>query len=37
MYYKLDLPGRQRNLTSLSLRCSAVGASRVSMQIFTGR
>src|SRR6185503_811084 len=36
MIYKLDLPGRQRNLTSLSLRCSAIGARRVSIQIFTG-
>jgi len=36
MYYKLDLPGRERNLTSLSLRCSAIGARRVSIQIFTG-
>ena len=31
------LPGRERDLTSLSLRCSAVGAGRVSMQIFTSR
>ena len=37
MYTKLDLPGRSRDLTSLSLRCSAVGAGRVSIQIFTGR
>lgn len=37
MYYKLDLPGRSRDLTSLSMRCSAVGAGRVSIQIFTGR
>jgi hypothetical protein len=37
MYYKLDLPGRERNISSLSLRCSAVGARRVSIQIFTGR
>jgi hypothetical protein len=37
MYYKLDLPGRQRDLTSLTLRCSAVGAGRVSVQIFTSR
>lgn len=37
MYYKLDLPGRQRNLASLSLRCQAVGARRVSIQIFTGK
>jgi hypothetical protein len=37
MYYKLDLPGRERDITSLSLRCSAVGARRVSMQIFTSR
>ncbi len=37
MYYKLDLPGRTRDLTSLSLRCSPQGASRVSIRIFTGR
>lgn len=37
MYYKLDLPGRTRDLTSLSLRCSPVGAPRVSIQIFTSR
>jgi hypothetical protein len=37
MYYKLDLPGRERNLASLSLRCSAIGARRVSIQIFTGK
>ncbi|MBV9551000.1 MAG: hypothetical protein JO256_15135 [Alphaproteobacteria bacterium] len=36
-YYKLDLPGRSRDLTSLALRCSPVGARRVSIQIFTGR
>jgi hypothetical protein len=37
MYTKLDLPGRTRDLTNLSMRCSAVGAGRVSIQIFTGR
>jgi len=36
-YYKLDLPGRSRELTSLSLRCSPMGARRVTIQIFTGR
>lgn len=34
-YYKLDLPGNYRNLDSLTLRCSAVNARRVTIQIFT--
>jgi hypothetical protein len=36
-YYKIDLPGNQRNLTSLNLRCRATDARRVTMQIFTSR
>jgi hypothetical protein len=33
-YYKLDLPGDQRNLEQLSLRCRAMGARGVTLQIF---
>ena len=36
MYYKLDLPGRDRDLNSISLRCRATDARKVTMQIFTG-
>lgn len=36
-YYKLDLPGDRRNVTSLNLRCRATDARRVTIQIFTGR
>ncbi|HEY8949627.1 MAG TPA: hypothetical protein VIM56_12140 [Rhizomicrobium sp.] len=36
-YYKVDLPGDRRNLTSLNLRCRATDARRVTIQIFTGR
>ncbi|HEU0161427.1 MAG TPA: hypothetical protein VFQ69_03400 [Rhizomicrobium sp.] len=36
-YYKLDLPGRARDLTSLDMRCQAMGASRVTVQIYTSR
>ena len=36
MFYKLDLPGRNRDLNSISLRCRATDARRVTMQIFTG-
>lgn len=37
MFYKLDLPGRSRDLNSISLRCRATDARKVTMQIFTGR
>ncbi len=36
-YYKLDLPGDRRNLTSLNLRCRATDARRVTVQIFTSK
>ena len=36
-YYKLDLPGRARDLVSLDLRCRATNANRVRVQIFTSR
>jgi hypothetical protein len=36
-YYKIDLPGDRRNLTSLNLRCRATDAARVTVQIFTGK
>ncbi|HSM94586.1 MAG TPA: hypothetical protein VLT91_00980 [Rhizomicrobium sp.] len=36
-FYKLDLPGDRRNVTSLNLRCRATDARRVTIQIFTGR
>ena len=34
-YYKLDLPGGDRNLESLSLHCRAADGRRVTIQIFT--
>jgi len=34
-YYKLDLPGDNRNLENLSLHCRAVDGRRVTIQIFT--
>lgn len=34
-YYKLDLPGDRRNVNNLTLKCSAVNARRVTIQIFT--
>jgi hypothetical protein len=34
-YYKLDLPGRARDVRSLSMRCRAEGARQVTIQIFT--
>jgi hypothetical protein len=34
-YYKIDLPGNYRNLESINLRCTPVGARRVEVQIFT--
>jgi hypothetical protein len=36
-FYKLDLPGRARDLVSLDMRCRATDASRVKIQIFTSR
>jgi hypothetical protein len=36
-YYKIDLPGDRRDLTSLHLRCRATNARRVTIQIFTGK
>ncbi len=36
-YYKLDLPGRARDLSSLDMRCRATNADRVRVQIFTSR
>ena len=36
-YYKLDLPGRARDLVSLNMRCRATNADRVRVQIFTSR
>jgi len=37
MYYKLDLPGDRRNIASLSMRCRATDARRVTIQIFTSK
>jgi hypothetical protein len=34
-FYKLDLPGGSRNLDGLTLRCTAIGARRVTIQLFT--
>ena len=36
-YYKLDLPGRARDLVSLDMRCRATNAASVKVQIFTSR
>jgi hypothetical protein len=36
-FYKIDLPGDQRNLTSLNLRCRATDARRVTVQIYTSK
>jgi hypothetical protein len=36
-YYKLDLPGRARDLVALNMRCRAMGAGSVQMRIFTSR
>ncbi len=36
-YYKLDLPGRARDLVSLNMRCRATGARSVQVRIFTSR
>jgi hypothetical protein len=36
-FYKLDLPGRARDLVSLAMRCRATDAARVKIQIFTSR
>jgi len=36
-YYKLDLPGRARDLVSLDMRCRATNSDRVRVQIFTSR
>jgi hypothetical protein len=36
-FEKLDLPGDVRNLASLDMRCSAVNARRVTIQVFTSR
>lgn len=36
-YYKLDLPGRARDLVSLNLRCRATDARAVTIQIYTSR
>ncbi|MBS0279169.1 MAG: hypothetical protein JSR81_16220 [Proteobacteria bacterium] len=35
-FYKVNLPGDHRNLTSLNLQCRATDARRVTVQIFTG-
>lgn len=35
-FYKVNLPGGNRNLRSLNLRCRATDARRVTIQIFTG-
>ena len=37
MYYKLDLPGDRRNVSSLAMRCRATDASSVKIQIFTSK
>lgn len=36
-YYKLDLPGRARDLVSLNMRCRATNANSVQVRIFTSR
>jgi hypothetical protein len=36
-YYKLDLPGQARDLESLDMRCRAINARAVTVQIFTSR
>jgi hypothetical protein len=36
-YYKLDLPGRARDLESLDMRCRATNGRSVTVQIFTSR
>jgi hypothetical protein len=36
-YYKLDLPGRARDLRSLSMQCRASNARQVTIQIFTSQ
>jgi hypothetical protein len=36
-YYKLDLPGRARDLVSLNMRCRATDARNVQVRIFTSR
>lgn len=36
-YYKLDLPGRARDLVSLNMRCRAMGAGKVDVRVFTSR
>ncbi|MBN9587501.1 MAG: hypothetical protein BGN85_04230 [Alphaproteobacteria bacterium 64-11] len=36
-FYKLDLPGRVRDLRSLNMRCRASDARRVTIQIFTSK
>lgn len=36
-FYKLDLPGRARDLAGLSMRCRATDARQVTIQIFTSR
>ncbi len=36
-YYKLDLPGRARDLVSLDMRCRATNSDRVRVQIYTSR
>ena len=36
-YEKLDLPGDSRNVSSLTMRCEAIGRRQVTMQVFTSR
>ena len=36
-YYRLDLPGRARDLVSLNMRCRAMGAGKVDVRVFTSR
>ncbi len=36
-FQQMDLPGDVRDLNSLSMRCRATDARRVSIQVFTGR
>lgn len=36
-YYKLDLPGRARDLVSLNMSCRATNANSVQVRIFTSR
>lgn len=36
-YYKLDLPGRARDLVNLNMRCRAMGAGKVDVRVFTSR